>query len=56
MGVRIMWTVGMVLIGLILGFGLGRLWEMRQQFLREDRVSTSHFQSVSRSRRAPELE
>ncbi len=31
-----MWTVGMVLIGLILGFAFGRLWEMRQQFLRED--------------------
>jgi hypothetical protein len=30
--------MGMVFVGLILGFGLGRLWELRQQFLREDAV------------------
>jgi hypothetical protein len=31
-----MWTAGMLLVGVILGFVFGRLWEMRQQFRRED--------------------
>ncbi|MEJ2653543.1 MAG: hypothetical protein P8173_17680 [Gammaproteobacteria bacterium] len=50
-----MWTVGMLSIGLILGFTFGRLWELRQQFRREhwqriidpDQCDPGHFFNAS---------
>ncbi len=42
MGVKIMWTAGMLLVGLIIGFTSGRVWEMRQQFLREEEFTSHH--------------